>query len=387
MNKKIAIITTHPIQYYAPLFAKLSENEDISFKIFFTKGSLENYSFDKEFKREIVWDVSVLENYDYEFLQNTSKTAKKGGFFSIKNPLAIEKIEYWGANAILVFGWNYESHIKIMRHFKGKIPVFFRGDSTLLDETTFLKSKLRMIFLKLIYSYIDFAFYVGKCNKNYFLMLGLKENNLLLASHCIDNDRFTNNKLNKDFRLELNIKKDEKVILFCGKFISKKNPLSLLNVFKKMNLPNSHLVFVGNGELEDELKYQSTNNKNIHFLPFQNQNTMPDVYKMANVYCLPSSGPGETWGLAINEAMACGITVVASNKCGCSEDLIIDSQTGYVFESNNEKSLENALIKALILSNKSTIFESQVDFISNYSIQNTANSMLFSFKEILKYEY
>jgi glycosyltransferase involved in cell wall biosynthesis len=70
---------------------------------------------------------------------------------------------------------------------------------------------------------------------------------------------------------------------------------------------------------------------------------MPVVYRLGDVFVLPSRGPGETWGLAINEAMACGRAVVASTKVGCAPDLIEDGTNGFVFESENEEALAETL--------------------------------------------
>ena len=64
---------------------------------------------------------------------------------------------------------------------------------------------------------------------------------------------------------------------------------------------------------------------------------MPVVYRMGDIYCLPSKG--ETWGLAVNEAMACGRTVLLSNRCGCSVDLVMNGKNGFVFDSGNKKDL------------------------------------------------
>ena len=64
--------------------------------------------------------------------------------------------------------------------------------------------------------------------------------------------------------------------------------------------------------------------------------------RLADVFVLPSQGPGETWGLAINEAMACGRVVVASNKCGGAIDLIQEGLNGFIIESN-----KNSFIKVI----------------------------------------
>jgi len=68
--------------------------------------------------------------------------------------------------------------------------------------------------------------------------------------------------------------------------------------------------FVGNGILEKEMKSAAADN--VLFMPFQNQSQIPSIYHAANIFVLPSQGPGETWGLAVNEAMACGKAILIS---------------------------------------------------------------------------
>jgi glycosyltransferase involved in cell wall biosynthesis len=70
---------------------------------------------------------------------------------------------------------------------------------------------------------------------------------------------------------------------------------------------------------------------------------MPVVYRLGEVFVLPSRGPGETWGLAINEAMACGRAVVASEKVGCAPDLIENRENGFVFPANDRTALQEIL--------------------------------------------
>ena len=79
-------------------------------------------------------------------------------------------------------------------------------------------------------------------------------------------------------------------------------------------------------------------------MDFQNQSVIPVVYQACDLFCLPSSGPGETWGLAINEAMACKKAIIASDKCGCAIDLV-KKENGIIFKSGNVKELQSALNK------------------------------------------
>ncbi len=177
--KKLAIISTHPIQYNAPLFRILAETEGVSIKVFYTWSQAQESVSDKDFGQEIKWDIPLLDGYDWQFVTNIS-TKPKQTFGGLVNPGLIPAIEQWGADALMVFGWNFSSHFKAMRHFHGRIPVWFRGDSTLLDETPSLHTFVRRMVLRYIYSHIDKAFYVGENNRRYFLAHGLRGDALYL---------------------------------------------------------------------------------------------------------------------------------------------------------------------------------------------------------------
>ena len=250
MSKKLAIITSHPIQYYAPVFQLLAQKLEI--KVFYTLGNSSLKKYDVGFKQQIEWDIPLLEGYDYEFLENVAKDKGSHHFKGIVNPNAIERIKNYQPNAILVYGWAYSSHLKIIRHFKNKVPVYFRGDSTVLNQKSNFKNLLKRIFLTWIYQYIDVAFYVGTANKAYFRTYGLKNHQLVFAPHAIDNKRFgeiRNNEALK-IRAKFSINEEDILILFAGKLEPVKNPLLLLTAFKDLKKDDVHLVFVGNGVLE-----------------------------------------------------------------------------------------------------------------------------------------
>ncbi|TKC08173.1 glycosyltransferase family 4 protein [Pedobacter polaris] len=345
MTKKLAIISTHPIQYYAPVFQLLAKKMNI--KVFYTAGNQHLNKFDHGFKKKIEWDIPLLSDYDYEFLDNKAKDKGSHHFKGIINPDAIAKINAYQPDAILIYGWSYVSHLKIMRHFKGKIPVYFRGDSMLLDQSVSFKNLLKGILLKWVYQQIDTAFYVGTANKAYFKKYGLGENQLVFAPHAIDNARFSTNKDNESIKIRerLNINKDDILILFAGKLEPKKDPELLLEAFKNLTKSNVHLLFVGNGILEEILKSKVINQKltHIHFMDFQNQTAMPAVYQACDLFCLPSKGPGETWGLAVNEAMAAGKAVLTSDKVGCYLDLV-NEDNGSTFKNQDLSDLTQKLI-------------------------------------------
>jgi hypothetical protein len=188
--QRLAIVITHPIQYYAPLFKLLNQRKQIDIKVFYTWGEGSVKKFDPAFGKDIDWDIPLLDGYNYEWAQNTATDPGSHHFKGIITPGLTDQIKEWKPNAILVFGWAYQSHLKVLRYFKNKIPVYFRGDSTLLDELPGPRSLLKTVFLKWVYSHVDHAFYVGTNNKAYFKKYGLKDNQLSFAPHAIDNKRF-----------------------------------------------------------------------------------------------------------------------------------------------------------------------------------------------------
>ena len=348
--KRIAIITTHPIQYNAPWFKLLAERKQVALKVFYTWGQLAaEKKYDPGFGKNVDWDIPLLDGYDYSFVKNISASPGSHHFNGIDNPSLITAIKEWAPDAILVFGWSFKSHLKVIRYFKGRVAVLFRGDSTLLDEKMgpSFKKLLRRIFLTWVYKQVDKALYVGSANKSYYLQHGLTASQLIFAPHAIDNDRFkTGGQINK--REALGISGADIVFLFTGKMEAKKDPLLLVNSFIALNHPAAHLLLVGNGNLDDQLKalveeQAAAIKSRIHFLPFQNQLEMPAIYKTADIFVLPSQGPGETWGLAVNEAMACGKAVLASDKCGCAQDLVKEGTNGYIFKSKDADDLKNKM--------------------------------------------
>jgi len=336
--KKLAIITTHPVQYYAPVFALLHKRGKINIRAFYTWGESVAGKYDPGFNKKIEWDIPLLEGYPYEWVKNTSKEPGSHHFKGIINPDLISRILLFKPDAVLVFGWAWQSHLKAMRYFKNRIPVYFRGDSTLLSGAVGIKKYCRLVFLRWVYKHADHAFYTGKNNKAYFLKHGFNETRLSFSPHAIDNARFHKKRAAEaaGLRLTLNLSDDEILILYAGKFEAVKNLKLLLHAFINLNNKATHLLLVGNGIEEGELKAFAGNihiPRNIHFMGFQNQTYMPVLYQAADLFCLPSVS--ETWGLAVNEAMACGKAVLVSDRVGCATDLVRNNYNGLIFKSND----------------------------------------------------
>jgi glycosyltransferase involved in cell wall biosynthesis len=376
--KKLAIITTHPIQYYAPVFKLLHQRNNISIKVFYTWGEASSNKHDPGFGKNISWDIPLLDGYPYVFLKNSSKGPGSHHFTGISNPGIKHEIKMYNPDAILVYGWAFQSHLSIMRHYCGKIPIWFRGDSTLEDSSSGLRKFFRYLFLRWVYSFVDHTFFVGAANKRYYEKFGLSKEQLHFAPHAIDNKRFQidRNDEAQELRARFNIDPHDILILFAGKLEPKKDPELLLKAFSQLNKPHVHLLIVGEGVLKERLleaRDNIPNKHHLHFLDFQNQQQMPVIYQACDLFCLPSKGPGETWGLAVNEAMACGKAILVSDRVGCAEDLINEGHNGAVFRhGSGPHLLEKLSILVKDLKELNKMGENSLSMIKEWTIEKQA---------------
>ncbi len=375
-KKKLAIVSTHPIQYNAPLFRTMAASSDMEIRVFYTWSQAMESVKDKEFGMEIKWDIPLLDGYPYEVVDNISRKPKQQ-FGGLVNPELIPAIERWGADAVLVFGWNFKSHLKVMRYFHGKIPVYFRGDSTLLDDKPGVKTFMRRIALRWVYSHVDKAFYVGTNNRDYFLAHGLKPSQLIFAPHSVENSRFGTPEVEAaalKWREELGFSDSDIVIVYAGKLYGVKNITVLVRQFTDYIAANPStklkLLIVGNGP--DEEFVQKNTGRHIALLPFQNQSKIPLIYCIGNVFILPSNS--DTWGLGINEAMASGRAVVVTNKVGCAVDLVKDGINGFYFDLDSSDN--TTLFSRLETTNLQEIGTFNKIAIKQWNYQNISDALV-----------
>ena len=183
---------------------------------------------------------------------------------------------------------------------------------------------------------------VGLRNKHFYLANGVQENNIFSAPHFVDNSRFKRDSeiegsaLNQ-LRTKYSIQKNAFCFLFCGKLQPKKRVMDLLHAFLgiRETFENSCLLIVGDGEQFDKAtRFSKDHNLNVHFPGFINQTEMPKIYAISDCLVLPSDWD-ETWGLVVNEAMACSKPAIVSDQVGCGDDLIIEGETGYTYPCGN----------------------------------------------------
>jgi glycosyltransferase involved in cell wall biosynthesis len=445
LSIRLAIVLSHPVQYYSPWFCHLAARPELRVKVFYLWDFGVKEARDRTFGTTFKWDIPLLDGYDFKFIPNRSKDPGTHHFRGLENPGAPTAVADWKPDAVLLFGYAYATHLRLIFSRRlAKTPFYFRGDSHELCPSSGWKSKFSRGVRALLFRRFAGFFAVGEANAGYFRACGVAQSKIHRVPHCVDNARFQETAAQAEieaieWRRELGIPADTTVVLFAGKFEEKKRPLDLLEAFSALmavaggtgaacstyllngaqeatatiareeqseeqigeaslpqpaprliphaDAPHRHpvLLFVGSGPLEAELRKRAGADlgRSVFFAPFQNQTSMPMAYASGDLLVLPSHGRGETWGLAVNEAMNMGRPAIVSSHVGCGPDLILPGKTGWIFKAGDQDELKSVLAEALSdLVRLKAMGQQARDHIAKYSYERATDSLIAVIKEI-----
>lgn len=336
---RLLYIVDHPVQYQAPLLQRLAAEPALELKVAFRHLGGANVQFDQGFGRDIVWDVPLLEGYDHVVAPDRENLA--------------ELIEW--SDVVWLHGWQGSWMKNAMRiAARMKRPLLMRGENTdmAMPDGAGPRGWLKRLYLQRMFAMCTGFLCIGSDNRRYYRNRGIPENRLFSMPYAVENRFFQNRAArgapDRDaLRAELGLQPDRPVILFAGKFSRRKNPATLLRAFRSLDQAMTrepYLLFVGDGELRDELISASAGNPAVKFEGFRNQTAMPAIYDLADIFVLASHR--EPWGLAVNEAMNAGCAIIVSNECGCATDLV-DDDCGRIVRAGSESELAAALTELL----------------------------------------
>lgn len=378
---RLAIVVSHPTQYYSPWFQWLQAHTSLDFRVYYLWDFGVQARRDPQFRTTFAWDVDLTSGYPNEFVPNSARAPTSMRFGGLINPTLPGRLEAWRPDAILLFGYAYATHQFLIAWARLRgIPLIFRGDSHLIGRGKL--PRLNRLTLGTLYAQFAAVTYVGQANRDYFRAFGVPSRRLFFAPHAVNAALFDPARPSlvaetAELRRQLGLAAPTKVVLFAGKFVPAKQPRELLEAFLSLDRPDAALVFVGDGEERDSLLRLAAKAPpgRIHFLPFANQTEMPARYRLAHVFALPSRGEYETWGLAVNEAMHLGVPCLVSDRVGCQRDLVTDGETGWVFPAENHPMLRERLNAAL--NTDPAVLRSRIAArISGYTYAQTSAGLL-----------
>lgn len=388
---RIAHFVTHPIQYFAPLYRALAESADVDLTVYFGSDFGTRLSFDPGLGREVQFDIPLLEGFRFEFLKNNGDGKPSGDWTSFDCPDLQSFLSGRNFDIVWIHGWGYRFQRQAAMAAESLgIPYVIRGESTLV-EAPFLSLRWirRFALHHRIIRRAAACLYVGAENKKFYRSFGIVSARLLPALYSIDVEFFARSRLSEvdrdQYRRNRGLDEKAVVVVTIAKLISRKRVADLVAAVA-LCPRNVHLWVLGDGEQAEALKELATRiaPDRVIWFGFTNQQAIPGILSAADVFALASDE--ETWGLVVNEAMACGLPAIVSTKVGCAEDLIFGGETGVRYPCGDVDALAVAISQ--MTSNKTSLARMKTSAFqhveSNYSSKATARQLVTAFQKVAK---
>ena len=236
--------------------------------------------------------------------------------------------------AVVITGYYYPAMRAAARWAQrhGRASIFM-GDSQWVDRRRIaVKEWTKGWWVRRHY---DAAFVAGERTTSYLIRMGFPRERIWTGYDVVDNQTIADGAALARaeagmFRIRLGL--PERYFLFVGRLAPEKNLVRLLDAYagyRQTTGPAAwSLVLVGSGPEEAELRARAKELPGVVFPGFQQKDTLPHYFGLASCLILPSIS--ETWGLVVNEAMAAGLPVLVSQRCGCVPELVQDGVNGYI---------------------------------------------------------
>lgn len=360
MNHRILILTLIPAPYRSGLFEIIAEKYDTT--VFYERVFDDNRNSD--------W---FEKNGEFAALNcRRAKTAYKN---------CIKRINDF--NIVLPYEYSTVISMKLMlKCIINKVPYVINCDGAHIAPN-FLKDSIKRFFIKRARAY----FASGISARNYFLHYGANEKNIyihnfstlyssdILASILTDEEK---SKIKND----LNVNSD-KLVLAVGRFIPLKNYDVLIKAWKGINA-NYKLMIIGGGEEQENYKrlIKENNLYNVELVNYRPKEELQVYYKAADLFVHPTST--DVWGLVINEAMACGLPVITTDKCVAGLELIKDNENGFIVPVGDEDKLAQKI--NLILNDdklREKMARNNLEKIRPYTIEKMAESQISTLRKLI----
>lgn len=361
MNQRLAVITTHPIQYQAALWRSLAKTEEIDIQVYFGSDFSIRGSRDEGFGVHFSWDVPLTAGYPHTFLSLDPAINRPDDLRFNMAEFKQKLLEFRPDYALLNGYSPMPFYLKALLALRWLgIPILLRAETTdVAVQRSAIKAFSRHVFLKLLYSQIAGFLAIGCNSRNHYRCRGITENRIYHAPYNIDDELFARQIQDyggrrTEIRREMGFDEDQFVFIFSGKLIPKKNPLMIVEALRLLSAAGGvslGLIVMGNGSLRREFEagMQALPGIKTVFAGFQNQSKLGRFYSAADCLVLPSSW-SETWGLVVNEALQFALPVLVSDRVGCWPDLVIPAETGYVFPAGDAAALADCMSRVISLS-------------------------------------
>jgi 1,2-diacylglycerol 3-alpha-glucosyltransferase len=336
--RRVLILSEIISPYRIPVFNALAEHESVDLHVVFLSETDAGLRQWRVYKDEIRFSYEVLPSARF-------RAGRSSVLLNWKLRSCLEK---FAPEAIICGGYNYVASWEALwwaKNHQTELILWSESNGHDARSGLGLVESLKTYFL----SRCDRFVVPGRASCEYLQTLGSGERSITIAPNAVDNDWFQTQARSvrdrsPEFRKRLAL--PSRFLLFVGRLVPEKGVFDLLDAYAKLASDTRSqigLVFAGDGPSKAELerRAQSVLPGEITFPGFLHREDLAGLYALAEALILPTHS--DTWGLVVNEAMACGLPIILTSVAGCSSDLIENGWNGYIVPPRNPEELRAAI--------------------------------------------
>ncbi|MGO8795545.1 MAG: glycosyltransferase family 4 protein [Candidatus Sulfotelmatobacter sp.] len=338
MKRRLTLLTEIIAPYRIPVFNALASRDDIDLHVIFLSETDPGLRQWQIYKNEI--------QFSYEILPAWRR--RVGKYNLLVNRGVCAALVRSQPQAILCGGYNYVASWQAVRWANGRnIPVLLWSESTAND---FRRQRLPVEFMKSRFLRRCRAFVVaGQSSRDYLIHLGASAESIFIAPNAVDINFYASlaaRAREQATEVRARYALPPRYFLYAGRLVREKGVFDLLAAYAKLELHDRSqigLVFAGDGRAHSQLAGSAATIQpgHVHFCGFLQREHLAELYALAEALVFPTHS--DPWGLVVNEAMACGLPIIASHVAGCVPDLVKNAENGFVVPPGNIEALAHAM--------------------------------------------
>lgn len=268
-----------------------------------------------------------------------------------KGARLIEYLRTHDVRAVVCLGYRYSSYLRVMKYcYHNHVPLFVHNDSNIKSDQRLrlLKAALKRRIYAFWMPWVTGIMSMGEYGDRFFLKYGADPRRIYRVPCTPDYDRYARidtQNLSR-FRQKFGLRDDRRHIIYSGRLVQAKRVDLLIDAFAAIagERPDWDLLIVGEGNLHRELveRVPDSLRKRVVWTGFLEGSELEAAYHVADLLVLPSDF--EPWALVIQEAIAAGLAVVASDVVGAAHEIIEDRVSGRIFPAGDLSTLTEAIL-------------------------------------------
>jgi glycosyltransferase involved in cell wall biosynthesis len=337
----IVFLVERPTQFEAPFYRFAAKDSRHELRVLFTGTDVAEPVFDPELGKPVSWGIDLLGGYPHEVCPQ-------------------EGAEAWLAERLrcdLVIANGYTQPLYRLGTRLAKaagVATALRLDSVLWDGSLLRNLAKRVLFATYMKKTYDLFLGVGSLTLDYLKAYGVPAERTGLFPYAVDVEAFRSRSVltpgeRAAVRERLGVPVDAPLVLALAKFNEREAPWDLLRAFDRLRDREIWLVLAGDGPERAELEgtAEASGLTRVRFPGYVPYPELPALYGASDLFVHPARE--ERWGVSVQEALACGLPVVASSRVGAGVDLIEPGRNGFLYEAGWEGELARRVEDALAL--------------------------------------